>query len=248
MKLRYATTHKWIETITADPLSELGKNNKSRIRSTVKNLLSADIKHEIKPLDQSILDWFVPLYLERIGSKENPKVFDIYGTTLGKESKYKYFALILFEDGEPIGATIFSERKNLLSIAYRIFPNQWKNHSLQANPSLYTEYLLNQYGWERGYKKLSHGRDRNPYGLNSHIGLAIFKLSVGCKAFLPSVDCMVDEIDLDEINEDILILVYPEDGDQITNAILYVKDDNFYKYDQVTKYPNRLAVEVIYRQ
>jgi len=248
MKLRYATTHKWIETITADPLSELGKNNKSRVRSTVNNLIGSGIEHEIKPLDQSTLDWFVPMYQEKISTKDNPKIFDIYGTTLGKESKYQYFALILYEYGKPIGATIFSERKSLLSIAYRIFPNQWESHSFQANPSLYTEYLLNKYGWERGYKKLSHGRDRNPYGLNSHIGLAVFKLSVGCKAFLPSADYVVDEMDLEEINEDILLLVHPEEGEQITKAILYVKEDNFYKYDQVTKYPDRLAVDVIYRR
>lgn len=248
MKVTYASHHKWTRRILDDLLTPFGKNNTYRLRTTLKNIGDSTITHEFAPLTDETLEWFQPLYQKTISSKNNPKLFDIRSTTIGKVSKYKYYSLTLFEENNPVGATIFSERNSVLSIAYRIYPNSWTKSNLQANPALYAEYLVNEYGLNGGFKTLSHGRDRNPYGINSHIGLAIFKLSLGCTAQLPKAEYEIKTLDLDDINQDILILKYPTEGEQITEAILYVSEENLPKYIQITKYPERLSVETIIRE
>ena len=247
MLITYPSEHKWTEVVSEEPDSGLGKNNRTRLRSTMSKIGETTIKHSIQPLTSEILDWFIPLYTEKISTKDNPKIFDIYGTTLGKGSEVPYFALVLEEAGVPIGATIFSERKNVLSIAYRIYPNDWTSCKLQSNPSLYSEYHLNAYAWKRGYKKISHGKDRNPYGLNSHLGLAVFKLSVGCSAYLPTTPYEIKELNLEDIDTDIFVLKYPESGERIAHAVLYISQENAEKYTQLAKYPERLMVETIFR-
>lgn len=248
MKVTYASHHKWTRLIHEDLPKILGRNNTYRLRTTLKNIENTIITHEFAPLTDETLEWFQPLYQEAISSKSNPKLFDIRGTTIGKGSKFKYFSLTLFENGRPIGATIFSERNSILSIAYRIYPNSWTENNLPANPSLYAEYLMNEYGLAGGFKTLSHGRDRNPYGTNSHIGLAIFKLSLGCTAGLPTSGYGVNTLDLGTIDQDILVLKYPTEGTQITDAILYASAESMPKYEQITKYPDRLLVETIIRR
>jgi hypothetical protein len=232
----------------SDDLSLIfGKNNLGRLRSTFKNIDASSVVHRIEPLTDEVLDWFTPLYLKTITNKDNPKLFDIRSTTIGKESKYKYYSLTLLEDNIPIGGTIFSERGPILSIAYRIYPNTWKQNNLQANPSVLAECLLNNHGVEHGFKTLSHGRDRNPYGLNAHIGLAIFKLSMGCSAYLPSTPYEIQTLDLNQVNQDVLLFKMPTEGDQITKGILYATEENLSNYMQVAKYPERLLVEIITR-
>ena len=247
MKINYPSHHKWNKPLADDPFYSFGKSNTARLKSTLNKIDNLDIKHEIAPLTEETLSWFTPLYNKTISNKNNPKVFDIYATTLGKNSKFPYFSLSLYENGSPIGATIFSERKNILSIAYRIYPNKWNDHKLQASPSIYTEYLLTKYGIEKGFTKLSHGRDRNPYGPNAHIGLAIYKLSVGCSVFTPSVSYEINTMELDDITTDTLVFEQPKEGERITKGYLCVSKDTKDKYEQVTKYPEQIEIETIVR-
>lgn len=246
MIISYAPHHTWLKSVHEDAVSVLGKSNQAQLRSTLKLIGETQITHTVDVLSQEILDWFIPLYTEKIGSRENGKIFDIYGTTLGKESPYTYYALILKENDVPIGATLFSERKDTLSIAYRMYPNKWQSDILQANPSLYTEYLINLHAFQRGFKKISHGRDRNPYGPNAYIGLAAFKLSIGCKARIPQ-ETETLMFDTDTATCDTLIFERPHTGRNIKRAYLICTEDNIGKYVQVTKYPHLLEVETIIR-
>ncbi len=248
MTISYASEHKWIEPILDDPMDGLGKNNRARLRSTLKNINESGITYSVELLTPEILDWFTPLYESQINEKNNPKIHDIASKTINKKTTYKYFALILKENEELIGATIFSERKKILSIAYRIYLSNWKHHSFQASPSLYTEYLINRYAYERGYHQLSHGKDRNPYGQNASIGLALFKLSVGCSVFLPSTNYETQTIDLDSVTEDILIFEHPAGSElRITKGYLCVSKESLAKYENVTKYPNQIKIEIVLR-
>ncbi len=172
----------------------------------------------------------------------------VYATVYKKDTPYSYYALILKEDGIPIGATIFSERKHTLSIAYRIYPNSWTMGSMQANPSLYTEYLINMYAAERGFTMISHGRDRNPYGPNSYVGLAGFKLSIGCAAYIPLKSIPVEEFDTDNAQCDTFIFEYPQEGRRITKGYLICSEEMCERYMQNTKYPHLIEVETIFRK
>src|SRR6056297_309762 len=102
MQVTYPSAHKWIEPVTEEAMSELGKNNRARLRSTLNRLEETTITHEVVPLSDAVLEWFSPLYNESIGSKLNPKVHDIHAATLGKGSDVQYCALIVHEDNEPI--------------------------------------------------------------------------------------------------------------------------------------------------
>lgn len=236
-----------METITENPLSELGKNNKARLRSTLNTLDKTLISYTTEPLTHAILEWFTPLYIQQISEKNNPKLHDIAGKTIDKKSKFPYFILILKENNIPIGGTIFSKRNNILSIAYRIYPQNWNNHNLQASPSLYTEYIINSYGHQEGFSILSHGKDRNPYGINASIGLALFKLSVGCNVYLPN-EYTVASLDVTNVQQDLLIFEMPAESEtRITQGYLCVTNESLPKYENVTKYPEKIKIDIILR-
>lgn len=248
MHILYPSEHNWIEPILKDPASGLGKNNQARLRSSLLKIHETSITYSVEPLTQEILAWFTPLYTEQIGQKSNPKIHDLYASTIGKETTYTYYALILKEAGVPIGATIFSKRTHVLSVAYRIYPRSWTQNTIQASPSLYTEYVINRYAFECGYKKLSHGKDRNPYGINANIGLALFKLSVGCLAYLPKAGFEIKELNLDDVTEDILVFENPTEGERrITKGYLCVNKHSLQTYETVTKYPKQILIEVVLR-
>jgi len=250
-QLTYPSKITWLEIVTERADSELGKNHRARIRSFLSKLSNTTITHTVTPLTPKEVDWFTPLYNTKISQKGNPKINNIYETTLGRSGPRDYFILMLYESNIPIGATIFSERKDRLSIAYRIYPNDWVMQSvpLQANPALYGEYLINAYAWQRGYKLISHGLDRNPYGPNAHVGLALFKLSIGCTPYITGSSHEILSLDLNNTFEDVLVMEMPSgDNKKIQRATLYATKEMIDKFIPLTKYPDQLQVQVIERK
>jgi hypothetical protein len=234
--------------VTTDPLFGFGKNHTVRIKNSLKKIAESSITYSFEPLTREVLDWFIPLYTATITEKNNPKVNDIFESTIGKVSKFNYLALILKEEGVPIGATLFSERNSILSFAYRIYPLNWQKNNLPAGPSLYAEYLMNEYASQNGFSKISHGKDRNPYGYNAGIGLALFKLSVGCAVDLPKDSFDILSLDTSTLTEDILVFAYPENGStHISEAYLCVTKDTLEKYDSIVKYDHLIHTNVILR-
>lgn len=250
MKIAYATAHRWVKPVPAEPLDSFGKNAQERLRATLSKVAYCAIRNEVRPLDEHFLNTFIPLYEERIRAKEHGVIFDIREKTLGNPARrFPYFSMSLYEEGAFIGGTIFSVRTNTLAVAYRIYRNDWNSAPLRANPSLYTEYCLNEYARSVGSRYILHGKDRNPYGLNSGIGLAGFKLSAGCYPE-KSKTFELRELDTDDLTEDALILEYPKDdtATRITHAYLLTTRESEQRWIQVTKYPHLLSVEVLYRK
>ncbi len=247
MKITYADSHKWVKFVTDDLFGNFGKSSTARLKSTIKKIEATNISTIIKPVDEGFLDWFVPMYEERINSKTNPQVFDIRQKTFGMATK-QYFALILKDGEEYVGATIFSLLKDKVSIAYRVYHNSWPSSTLQANPSLYAEYVLNKFAIDNKYTSIVHGKDRNPYGLNSSIGLAAFKLVIGCQP-MRSKKYKVDTMDTDVLDVDTLIFELPdkENIQEIKKGYLITSRDTESKWLQVTKYPHLIEVKTIYR-
>ena len=243
MILGYPSHLGWTKTVSANYLAELGASNQKRLRAMLKHLQIADITHTIEPLTEELVAWFTPLYQETIGEKENAHVFNIRETTLDKKG-VDYFMLRIFENGTPLGATIFSKRTSSLSVAYRVFQTSWNTHDFAAGPTLYAEYLTVQHAYESGYTKLSH---RNPYGLNAAIGLASFKLSFGCVP-LAAKSATTETLDTDALETDILVVVPVSEGNTQLKGILLTTRENEQKYLQVTKYPDALPVTVVYRE
>lgn len=250
MRVTYASHHRWTKPVVADPVALFGKNAQANMRSALKKIDTDAVRTEIRELDEAFLDWFVPLYAGHIGRKVNPKIFDIREETLGKKEHWgekKYYSLTLTERGERLGGTIFSVVDTYFAVAYRAYADRWRHGKLRANPSLYAEYVACTHAYGLGMETISHGRDRNPYGPNANIGLAIFKLSVGCEP-RKSGKYEMHALETDALTEDALILEYPGDGtDLITRAHLVTLRENEPYYAQATKYPERLAVTIHYR-
>lgn len=249
MQVTYPSHHRWMRDISEG--IEIGFSGRiiKMVNSSNPLLERHNIVSKIEPLTDIFFQDFTPAYLDNIGNKANAMVSDVYAMTLGKvDSKVPYFGFSLIENGKYIGGTIFSLRDDRVSYAYRTFQKDWNEAKLKANPALIGEHMIAMFAYDLGKTLISHGKDRNPYGLNSAIGMAGFKLSVGCKpSLVPPGTYEINTLDTNTLTEDCLILELPKEGNGITKAYLVTSHENEHKYLQVTKYPEQLAVEVIYR-
>jgi len=247
MQIITPSHNRWRKSLTSDSTEQFGKNSAARIRSTLKKIASQDVSWSFTTLQQNDFDWFLPLYEDQISQKANPNVFNVQNRTLNTGKNYSL--LTLFEDGKPIGGTIFRiNADNVCMIAFRIYQNKWQSANLQAKPSLLTEYLLCEYVKEHGATTLSHGKDRSPYGQYASIGLAVFKLSVGCNLYLPD-NYEYKTVDLQTFSADSLVLEHPtDDSIELKKGFLVTTPETESKWLQVTKYPHLLEVEIIYRE
>ena len=247
MRLRYAPKHRWLKQLPADFIENYGSSAQKQLRTSLEKIVEAEITHTIAPLTESDIDWFTPFYEANLASKDSAVIHDVYATTLGKHPKDTYFMLKTSERGVSRGAMIFAKREDRIATVYRTFERDWQESKLRANPALLSEYFLDSYAKECGYSKLSHGKDRNPYGLNAAIGLATFKLSIGCRPYCYETETEFRELDTDDVTSDVLVLAAPDSGNQITHAYLMVNETTRVKHEQVTKYPELLEVTVIER-
>ena len=218
-----------------------------KILSTLPQLENADIRYRIEPLTEAFFVKFLPLYAGQIQTKQNALIHNIVDKTLhNTTSKFPYYSLTITEGDTFIGGAIFSVRKDRVSYAYRTFIKEWQRAKLRAGPALIGEYAVAEFSCARGLQYISHGMDRNPYGLNANIGLATFKLSVGC---YPSVSSVFETKTLQSslLTEDCFILAMPEVGTTIKKAYLVTLPGNEEDYLRATKYPDQLTVEVLYR-
>ena len=248
MQVTFPSHHRWQCTLTEDPTEHFSQRTAGKIRTALALLDRVGVSYVISPLTETFLDKFIPLYTEHIGSKANALIHDVSEKTLGKKAtSFPYYSLSLLEQGVFIGGTIFSLRPDRISFAYRAFNPSWSQANLKITPAYIGEYALSEFANIHKLSIISHGKDRNPYGLNAAIGLATFKLSVGCRATVPK-GCEIKSIDTDTLATDALILSLPTDGEtEINKAYLVTSRENEHKYLQVTKYPDLLQVEVLYR-
>ncbi|HEU4677761.1 MAG TPA: hypothetical protein VFS75_03545 [Candidatus Paceibacterota bacterium] len=248
MKIKYASAHRWLKPVPNDALASFGKNSRARLRSALPKIAALPVRNEIAKLDEAFLERFLPRYEARIGEKRHPVVFDVRAKTLGSAKADRYYAMSLYEGDRFLGGTIFAIRKDRLAVAYRTYENAWHGARLQANPSLYVEYCLNIHAKEIGVAYIVHGKDRNPYGVNSNIGLAAFKLAAGCHAEIPR-KFEIGELDTETCAEDALVLEYPGDEPRapIRRAYLVTTAETEAAWTQVVKYPHLLSVATIYR-
>jgi hypothetical protein len=246
MKLQCYNHHTWVRRVSHDPFAPFGKHACAKLRSVFESHETPIFEVRIAPLTESFLDTFIPFYEAHIREKTHPHIFPIRENVLHSR-KTHHFSLSLTEGENFVGGTIFSCTERTLSIAYRAYTDTWDHTNIHASPALVAEYLLNVYAHEHAHITIIHGKDRNPYGTHSSIGVAIFKLSVGFYPFhIQKEEAVV--LDTDTLTEDALILLPPKEPcHRITNALLFTTPKTEHEWVQVTKYPHQLQVEVRYR-
>lgn len=244
MMITHSTHHRWHREVPEDPLTLYSSKNQRRLQSALSKLDQYDIVSKIELLNDDFIDWFQTFYEQTIADKPNAWIHNIRESSQMKEYIENYYSLTLTEKNKTIGGAVFSLRNTgLLAISFRAFLHKWQYATLQVTPSLLTDFFLAEFAYKHGKKIFSQGLDRNPYGLNSSIGLANFKLMVGCIAKLP-VNPEYTETDISNLQQDTLIMLPPEHGDVIQNALLICAPENQQKYKQLISYPERLQVEI----
>lgn len=247
MRISYPLQHRWLKELSGEILGNYGTGAQKQLRSSLGKLADAHIRYTVEPLTPAHIEWFSPFYAANLADKNNAIVHDVYDTTLGKQLENTYFILTTWEYDEPRGAVILARRPDRIATVYRAFERNWQYSKLRSNPALLSEYFLDSYAHECGYSTLSHGKDRNPYGPNAAIGLATFKLAIGCRPYCYESQTEMAELDTSTVTEDTLVLEAPTEGTPITTAYLIAHRETLSKYEQVAKYPERLRVTVIER-
>jgi len=242
----FSSKHRWVKKIHPEILPDFGQNGTKKISKLLSNIDNTTINYTFSPLDEHFFTWFTPQYENQVGMKKNFSGHNVINLTLRRENKkYSYFSLTVLESGQPVGGAIFTLRKNRLSVAFRIFKPDWgENPTVRCSPALFAEYLLARHAKENNLGHLAHGVDKNPYGIHASIGLAIFKLSVGCHPEV-TLNHEVKEINISECPPDALILEYPTESRIITNATLITTTEALTKCEQLFKYEHLLRVKTV---
>lgn len=247
MQIKHSTHHRWHKPITDNPLEQYNRSNQKRLQSSLKKLAEVEVESVIEPLTDEFLDWFQPFYEAHMQTLPHAAVHDLREKTEPRENVEGFYSLTLYEAGEKLGGIIFSLRKdNMFAIMFRALDHNWHQVKLQANPSLLTDYQLAEFAGKQGKEIFSHGLDRNPYGVNAAIGLATFKLAVGCTPKIPKNPEFITT-ETDTLTEDALVMLPPQEGEVITEATLVCTHESEPKYAQLRAYPDRLNITVLYR-
>lgn len=232
----------WRKTIGTDSFSHYNKTNAKRILKTSLHQTRDAIEYIVEPLTVEHLAWFEPMYIDKIAQKNNPQIINLYETTLGK-LKGNYNILIITEQNINIGAIIFSETSTDVNISYKIFTDTWITSTLPAGPSLYADYLLTEYSLNLKKGIISHGKDRNGYGMTSSIGLAIFKISLGYKPYLPKKYAL-ETYDDAAITTDVLYFnSVPES--LVLIGTLYTTKNTQHKWERLNSYTDQVKIDWI---
>jgi hypothetical protein len=234
----------WRKDISQDVFLHHNKNTAKRLLKTHTSATGAGITHQIEPITRELLDWYTPIYSAKIAKKNNPLVIDLYGKTLEKNTR-QFFMLTIAENGHRSGGMVFSETDTDINIAYKIFDDNWHTSNLPAGPSLYADYLITEYGQHTNRKFISHGKDRNGYGKTSSIGLAIFKVSLGYKPYLPKKFNYI-ELDTNLIDCDSLYFA-PQASQVPLHGYLFASKETKEKWSRLNSYKDTVSIEWILR-
>lgn len=199
----------------------ISKKKFERIQRSLRIIAASDYSFQVDSVDQLYLEKFFPIYKQQIEHKPHATIFDVAGVLAKKQSQgRKYEAISLSKNGDLQGGMIYSLRPNSLNVAFRIFP-----HLLTARLPIAPSYIAEHYLFNRalalGKEKIIHGRDRNPYGENSGLGVAEFKLSLGLIPYVSKSPRNQFRADTKpDPKNDTLVLLGEKSGERIEKAIL----------------------------
>jgi len=199
----------------------LSRNRQRRIEKALAALASRGYRWGIETVDEEYLDRFVPLYTRHIGAKANGVVFDVRAKiTAGRERGRQFESVSLWRGDEFIGGQIYGLQREALSVAYRIFPYDIVV-KLPISCSYIAEHHLVARALELRKNKIIHGKDNNVFGLHSAIGLAEYKLNIGCvpRVSLARANHFL-EVEALSLQQDALVFLAEEPRQVITAALL----------------------------
>lgn len=223
-----------------DPYQLFHKTDQKRIEKSFRKIQMTPLEFRCEKINNEFLSAFIPIYENNIRRKKHAIIFDIAKHLQERSKVHPYQSISLYDGEKLLGGQIFSVRENSLNIAFRIFPkeNEWK---LPTSLSFMAEYHFYKYALKHGKKEIVHGKDRNPYGQNSDIGLAVYKLSIGVRPYVSESEKNGFQQEWKKTNdENALIFLGERNGEEIKQAVLVLKKDvrtSQKKYEELFHYP-----------
>lgn len=210
----------------SDPYKIFGKNTSEKIRKSWDALTEAEYRFVLETADGVFLDKFIPIYESYISGK-NGQVFDIRKRILEEKKTEKYFSFSLFQKQQFLGGMIFRlENSENIRVAYKVFPIKPAIKLATNNFALLADYLLFEYAIKNGYKKIYHGKDRNPYGVSDHssAGVAAYKLLISARPEVADVEentfSNLEIKNLEITDRDMMVFLGEKKGEKIKKALL----------------------------
>jgi hypothetical protein len=226
MILEYPEYVAWEKNIDSnDGLNNFNTRQKKYLISFLKSDNYTRIHYKIETVNDDFLNQFIPFYTNNIESKKNPYIVDIKKLIDLNAKKHSIYTLSIYEDNVFVGGSIFTHRKESVTTSVKSYVRKWSSFSNSVSPTLLAELYFYIHAKAHNYAKVSHGKDRNPYGLNSNINLCATKLQLGYTPRLPKKGGF-KLLDTASLSEDILILLKPESGEVIKTAILFSFNEN----------------------
>lgn len=233
----YISWHLSLEGVS-DAFDCFSTKTRKKIRRGLRLLEEAGGAFTVMPIDDDAIDIFQAMHeglLKRKQSNLHVRADEtiMKGIREGKQIEM----LSLWYQNKMIGAMVFHIKQDVVRTIYKVFPEKFDAISLPINLTFLAEYNLFQYAIKRGAKEIIHGRDRNLYGINSSIGLAMFKTQLGCEPRVSKVAdiAMVGE-SIPLAGKDILCFLGATQGEVITKAILFTyltEEEAMQKYQQL---------------
>lgn len=249
--LVFPTHVAWRTTLdsAAAGIDIFGRQTRSRIRKALACIEDSPYRFVHESVDQSYLDAFVPLYMDRIGGMERGNVYDVQTTiTDNMKQGREYKALSLYRGDELCGGAIYSLREKSFSVAYRIFPHTL-DIDIPGNIGFVADSLVYERAIEAKKQFVLHGKDRNVFGPYSNIGLAMYKLQAGARPFVSKAEENAFHTELPDCDSDMLIFLGKEKGEDIKECLLVTDnaDDEAIKkqYNRLFSYPDDLSVTIV---
>jgi hypothetical protein len=188
-----------------------------KIKATFAKLEVNKYKFIINKLDKMQLVEFEKIYREHINKKRNPVYIDILNQFTDFTNLY---ILKLSLEDVMVGALIFRKNIDNLSAIYKYFPFEMES-KLPISTTYLAEYKFFEHAMDQKCRYIKHGKDKNVYGVNTDIGLARFKLQIGCVPIISKgVNMILERFDWD-CESDVLIF---EGIDDILIANLFLVD------------------------
>lgn len=154
-----------------------------RVTKAAALLRQAGYRMEIQPAGAKYLDYFIPCYQQHVSAKKGT-VFDVRShLARAWQRGREYEAISLWAGQTLLGGLLYCVGVSSVSVAYRVFPRHLPV-KLPIGCSLVAERWLAERALALGRRAIWHGRDRNVYGLNSAIGLAMYKTNLGCLPYV----------------------------------------------------------------
>lgn len=232
----------WIAELGADEddfLSRLDADARSdirRARHRAERSLEV-VVHD--PLDEGVVDAFLALYRQQIEEMEYGVLIACQQRDRLLDGAEKYFAVMAYENGEPVGGCIALEcpGEDAVRLRFSAVTDRWRRNSLAR--ALYVTVMGT--ARDRGYRWITLGDDPNLYGHLTKTGLFAFKAKMGFRC-IPSQDFhhaaagdAADLVlDLDHLCDPCLILGYEADrgADRQLRAHLITDEPaNLSRYD-----------------